>query len=207
MKPQGRASNTRNTSWCVRPRKKGLIWKTQGPSIVVGGMLHHAHPAVAAAGKTCRMQRSRGLGNRVVVSKNCYNLYADCAPMWLLQTKLLASLVWKRGCQPFSCRCTQNVTYCRKEICSTCLSNESIPAIRLWNSKHPLPARATSSALWLHHAQPFVAAAEINLSHDEKQRVWSRSCFLQDLLQCSDCALSCAMWLLQTNQQLSRLSF
>ena len=170
-------------------------------------MLHHAHPAVAAAGKTCHMQRSRGFGNRVVVSKNCCNLYADCTPMWLLQTKLLASLVWKRGCQPFSYRCTQNVTYCRKEICWTCLFKESIPAMPFGNFKQPLPATTTSSALWLHHAQPFVAAAEKNLSHDEKQRVWSRSCFLQDLLQCSDCALSCAMRLLQTNEQLSRLSF
>ena len=47
----------------------------------------------------------------------------------------------------------------------------------------------------LHHAHPFVAATK-NPSHAEKQRVWSRSYGLQDLLQCSDCALSCAMWLL-----------
>ena len=45
------------------------------------------------------------------------------------------------------------------------------------------------------------------LSHAEKQRVWSRSRGLQDLLQYSDCALSCAMWLLQTKEQLSRLAF
>ena len=29
----------------------------------------------------------------------------------------------------------------------------------------------------------------------------------QELLQYSDCAVSCAMWLLQTNEELSRLSF
>ena len=46
-----------------------------------------------------------------------------------------------------------------------------------------------------------------SMSYAEKQRVWSRSCGLQDLLQCSDCALSCAMWLLQTNEQLLGLSF
>ena len=38
-------------------------------------------------------------------------------------------------------------------------------------------------ALWLRHADPFVAAAEKKLSHAEKQRVWSRSCDLQELLQ------------------------
>ena len=84
---------------------------------------------------------------------------------------------------------------------------ESIPAtITFWISKHPLPTRSfrflrvtLCSALWLHHAHPFVAATAKDLSHAEKQRVWSWSCGLQDLLQCSDCALSCAMRLLQTN--------
>ena len=88
--------------------------------------------------------------------------------------------------------CSQNVTHCRKEICSTCLFKTSIPAVPFWNSKHPLPTRSrflratvrsTSSALWLHHAHPFVAATEKNLSHAEKQKVWSRSCGLQDLLR------------------------
>ena len=46
-----------------------------------------------------------------------------------------------------------------------------------------------------------------HLSHAEKQSVWSRSCGLQDLLQCCDCALSCAMRLLQTNEPLSGFSF
>ena len=93
--------------------------------------------------------------------------------MWLLQTnehlwrELLATVGAKCGCQPFSCRCSRNVTHWRKEICSTCLFHESIPAIPFWNSKHSLPtrslrflraaARSTSSAVWLHHAHPFVA--------------------------------------------------
>ena len=60
-------------------------------------------------------------------------------------------------------------------------------------SKHPLPTRSlrllraavhpSSPALWLHHSHPCVAAAEKNLSHAKKQRVWSRSCGVQDLLQ------------------------
>ena len=121
---------------------------------------------------------------------------------------------WKRGCQPISCPCWQNVTHSRNEICGSCLSKESIPAISFWNSKHPLPTKsftflraAVRSALWLHRACPFIAATGKNLSHAEKQRVWSRSCGFQDFLQCSDCALSCAVRLLQTNEQLSRLSF
>ena len=117
--------------------------------------------------------------------------YTDCAPMWLLQTKFLASGGWKRGCQRFSCRCSQNVKHCRKEIYATCLSKESIQAIPLGYSKHPLLTRgrflrvaapSTSSTLCLHHSHPFAAAEGKNQSHAEKQKVWSRSCRLQDEL-------------------------
>ena len=121
-------------------------------------------------------------------------------------------MVWKRGCQPFSWPHSQNGMHCRKKICSTCLLKESIPAITFGNSKLPLPTKsflraAARSALWLHRARPFIAATGKNLSHAEKQRVWSRSCGFQNFLQCCDCALSCAVRLLQTNEQLSRLSF
>ena len=84
-------------------------------------------------------------------------------------------------------------------------------------SKPPLPTRSlrslraavhsTSSALCLHHAHPFVAATEKDLSHAEKHNVCSRSCGLQDLLQYSDCALSCGMRLLQTNEQLATVAW
>ena len=96
---------------------------------------------------------------------------------------------WKWGCQPYSCRCWQNVMHCRKEICSTCLFKESIPAIAFGNSKHPLPARSrflraaacfSSCALWWHFAckrsLPFVEDSGF-VSHAEKHR--SRSCGLQ----------------------------
>ena len=43
---------------------------------------------------------------------------------------LLASVGWKPGCQPFSCPWSENVTYCRKKICSTCLLRN--PCL-LWN--------------------------------------------------------------------------
>ena len=122
------------------------------------------------------MQRRRGFGRGVVFSKMCCNAVIVLSVVLCDYRKpmdnceLLATVGWKWGCQPFSCRCTQNVTHCRKEICSTCLSEESIPAIPSGNSKHPLPTtrfrfpraavRSTSFALWLHHAFPFVAAAE-----------------------------------------------
>ena len=133
---------------------------------------------------------------------------------------------WKCCCQPFSCRCSQNVRHCRKEIRSTSLFKESMPFVK---SKPPLrtrslrslraAARSTSSAWCLHHAHPFVAAEEKDQSHAEKQKGWSRSCGLQDLLrtiqwlcprfglQVIICARPCDMWLLQTSEQLSRLSF
>ena len=64
-------------------------------------------PSLQLQEKTSLMQKSRGFGYGGVVSKICYNiLYIDCAPVWLLQTKLLASVGWKWGCQPFSCRCS-----------------------------------------------------------------------------------------------------
>ena len=106
--------------------------------------------------------------------------------------ELLAIVGWKWGCQPFSCPCSLNVAHCQKEICATCLSKESMPFVK---SKPPLrtrslrslraAARSTSSAVWLHHAHPFVAAEEKRQSHAEKQKVWSRSCGLQDMLPTS----------------------
>ena len=120
----------------------------------------------------------------------------------IVEIELLATVGWKRGFQPFSCPCTLCGTYCRKRFCSTCLFKTSIPAVPFWNSKHPVSTRSrflratlrsTSSALCLHHAHPFVSATEKCQSHAQKQSVWSRSCGLHDFLQCSDCALSCAM--------------
>ena len=108
------------------------------------------------------MQRSKGFGHGVVVSKICYlrtiqwlcprfGLQGiDCAlscDTWLLQTnehlsvvtELLATAGWKWGCQPFSCRCSQNVTHCRKQSCSTCLFKKSIPAIPFWKCQASTP--------------------------------------------------------------------
>ena len=125
----------------------------------------------------------------------------------IVEIELLATVGWKWGCQPCSCRVWQNETHCRKEMCWTCLLKTSIPAIPCRNSKHPLPgrsnfltaaARFTLFALGLQKIPSLRCSCRKNPSYAEKQRVWSWSCGLQDLLQCSDCALSCAMWLLQT---------
>ena len=125
-----------------------------------------------------------------------------CKPMNSCRDWAFSSVGWKWGCQPFSCPCSQNVKHCRKEIYLTCLFKTSIPAVPFWNSKHPVSTRSrflratvrsTSSAFCLHHAHPFIAATEKYVSHAEKQKVWSRSCGHQDLLQWSVCALSCGI--------------
>ena len=69
--------------------------------------------------------------------------YVTAANQWtVVEIERLATMGWKWGCQPFSCRCSQNVTHCRKEICSTCLFKESIPATPFGNFNHPPPARS-----------------------------------------------------------------
>ena len=100
----------------------------------------------------------------------------------VVEIELLAFVGWKWGCQPFSCRCSQNVTHCRKEICSTCLFKASIPATPFGNFNHPLPvrsrflraaARSTSSALCLLNAckrsHPFVEDSGF-VSYAEKHK-------------------------------------
>ena len=110
--------------------------------------------------------------------KNCHNIligsqlcYETAANQWtIVQIEILATVSWTCGCQPLSCRCSQNVMPCRQEMCWTCLFKESIPAIPFWNSKHPTyqklevpESRSMFRHLcikWWHHAHPFVAAAE-----------------------------------------------
>ena len=127
------------------------------------------------------------------VSKICLQWWYEAAANQFVWRELLATVGWKWGCQPFSHRGSQNVTHYPKEICLTCLFQASVPTISLGNAKHPLPTRSlrllraavhsSSPALWLHHSHPCVTAAEKTLSHAKKQRVWSRSCGVQDLLQ------------------------
>ena len=142
--------------------------------------------------------------------------YWLCSQLWhvtaahqrpIVEIEFLETVSWKWGCRPFSCPC-ENLAQCQKRHCLTCLSKESMPAIPFWISKPPLPtrsmrslraaARSTSSAVWLDHTRPFVAAAEKRLvSCREAEGLVTELC-LQELLQHTDCALSCAMWLLHT---------
>ena len=163
------------------------------------------------------MQRSRGSGHGVVVSKICYNtlivlldvLWDCCKPVNSCRDWDFSNSELEVGLPAFQLRMSQNVTHCRKEICSTCMFKASIPTIPSGNSKHPeawaswelRTFRHLCIRSWLHHAHPFVAAVEKNLSYAQK---WLCPRFgLQDI----DCALSCAIWLVQTSEQLSRLRF
>ena len=118
--------------------------------------LHHARPFVASAEKNSLMQRSRGFGHGVVVSKICYNavivlsvaLWDCCKP-----TNTCRDWVFSKwGYQPFSCRCPKTVTHCRKEICSTCLLHYGIMPIPLLQlqEKHVLcrEAEGLVTELW-----------------------------------------------------------
>ena len=177
--------------------------------------LHHAHPFLAAAEKkkkvenACLMLRSRGFGLGVVVSKICYNAvivlsvcYVTAANQWtIVEIELLATVGWKWGCQPFSCPCSKNLIHFPKEMCSTCLSKESMPFNNFLQSRPPLPTRSLSSRERqyappaLHYIIIVASCPSVRcscrkkekgrkrLSYAEKQRVWSRSCGLQDLLQ------------------------
>ena len=143
----------------------------------------------------CVMWRSIGLVTELwsprFVTEYWKAFFHICHAIAMSEIQLLATASWKCGfLQPFSCPCSQSVMHCRKEIFHTCLSKESMPFVK---SKSPLPTRSLrllraavhsgSPALWLHHSHPCVAAAEKNLSHAKKQRVWSRSCGVQDLLR------------------------
>ena len=156
-------------------------------------------PSLQLQKKTYHMQRSRGFCHGVVVSKICYNtvfvlsvvLCECCQPMNTCRDWAFSNSGLEVGLP--SCWCSQNVTHCRKEICSTCLFKESIPTIPFGNSKHPTPTRS-----YCIMPIPSLQMENKIQSHAQKQRVWSLSCGLQDLLQ----SLSCALWLLQTNNSI-----
>ena len=153
-----------------------------------------------------QLQKKNVLCTEVIVSKiwiTGYRLrsqlcYMTAASQWtIVEIEILATVSSTCGCQPFSCRCSQNVTHSRKEIDAKCLSKESIPAILFGNSKDPTPTRS-----YCIMPIPSLQIKNKIQSHAQKQRVWSLSCGLQDLLQCNNCALSCALWLLQTNDSI-----
>ena len=142
--------------------------------------------------------------------------YVTAANHWtIVEIELLATVGCKWGCRPFSCRCSQNVTDWQKEICSTSLSKESLPAIHFRDS-NPARRRFLRAAkrftcfAWLHPSHPFVAATGNNTCFIQTNKAFGHAVVVSKIwykLQYCDCALSCAMRLLQTNEHLSRLSF
>ena len=80
----------------------------------------------------------------VTIQWLCFQLCYETAAnqRTLVEIELLATVVWKRGCQPFSCRCSLHVMHCQKEIYATCFSKESVPAIPFGNCNHPTPTRS-----------------------------------------------------------------
>ena len=158
--------------------------------------------------KTCLMLRSRGFGHGVVVSKICYNavivlsvvLCDCCKPMNNCRDWAFSNSGLEVGLPAFQLPMFANVTHCRKEICSTCLSKESMPFDPFVKSKPPLPtrslrflraaARSTSCALCLLYAckrsHPFVEDSGF-VSYAEKHRfghgvVVSKVCYR--ILEC-----------------------
>ena len=100
----------------------------------------------AAAGKARVMQRSRGFGSGVVVSKICYNavivlsvvLCDCCRPINSFRDWVFSNSGLEAKLPVCSCPCSQNVTHCRKELCSSCL----FKTFSFWNSKYPLRTRS-----------------------------------------------------------------
>ena len=84
---------------------------------------------------------------------SCPSLRCSCRkkPVSCREAERLVMELWSPRfvtMQPFSCRCWQNATQCRKEICSTCLFKKSIPAIPFGNSKHPLSNRSVGLSFY-----------------------------------------------------------
>ena len=75
--------------------------------------------------------------------------------------------------------CSKNVTHCRKEVYSTCLSEESMPFVK---SKPPLPSRSLRS---LRAAAR--STSSLHIYFLQKIELWYPRCGLQDI----DCDLGC----------------
>ena len=125
-----------------------------------------------------------------------------------VEIELLAPVGWKWGCQPFSRPCSQNVMHCRKEICSTCLFKESIPAISFleFQASTPYQKQVPESGSTLQSLRCNCRKRPVSCREAEGlvRKLWSPR-FVR--IQYSDWALSCFVWLLQIYEHLLRLSF
>ena len=172
---------------------------------------HHAHPFLAAAEKDCVMQRSRGSEFVTIQWLCCQLCYVTAANQrTIVEIELLATVSWTIGCQPSAADVRKMWRTAEKRYVPHVCLRHPFPPFLLWNlSLHFLPQAWASWELrtfrhlciksWLHHAHPLVAAAE-------KDCVMQRSRGSEFVTMQWLCC-SCAMWLLQTNEQLLRLSF
>ena len=128
--------------------------------IMLALCLHKIHAFVQDSGFVSHAEKHNRSGDGVVVSKVSYGKL-ECA-FYHLPGRLLKCVEIEQqlevGLPALSYPCSDNVTHCRKEICSTCLSKESMPFVK---SKPPLPTRSLRSfraaarstgSLWLHRA-------------------------------------------------------
>ena len=99
-----------NSKHPIPARSLRFFLRTAACSTSSALWLHHAHPFVVTAEKACLMQRSRGFGRGVVVSKICYNAvivlselcYVTAANQrTIVEIELLATVSWKWGCRAF----------------------------------------------------------------------------------------------------------
>ena len=127
--------------------------------------------------KACLMQRSRGFGHRVVVSKICYVQYSDCVQDLDYRILIVLSVVTCDCCEPMNdCRDWAFSNSGLEVGLSMFVKCNSLPTRDLfdmfvqgihscnsfWEFQSRsrflrAAARSTHSALWLHHAHPFVA--------------------------------------------------
>ena len=154
--------------------------------------------------------------------------HVTAANQWtVVEIELLATVGWKWVCHTFSCPWSENVTFCRKEIWSPRFLRYSdyvqdldyriLIACALSCDMWRLPTNEQWSKLILQ--QQWVGSGAARLSWSEnvtycRKEIWSpRFLWYSDYVQDLDyriliaCALSCDMWLLQTDEQLSRFSF
>ena len=140
--------------------------------------------------------------------KKCYNIVIvlsvvlTAANQWtIVEIEILAPVSWTCGYQPLSCRGSQNVMHCRKEMCWTCLFRESMPFFYLslhslpeaWASWEPRTFRHLCIKSWWHHAHPFVAAAE-KTCHMQRSRGSGRGVVVSKICYNTVIVLSVVLW-------------
>ena len=112
----------------------------------------------------------------------CWPRVSQAMKHWrIVEIECLAIVGSNWGCQPFSCRCSQNVTHCRKDICGTCSfsgihsrhSFWEFPASNLYE-KLEFPRAAVRSATSALHYGCIMPIASLQL-----QKTVEKSCLMQ----------------------------